>query len=126
LLLFNRGTVYGQERFPEPGVLFENSSLARVDITIPQDSLDFILGGGNEHSDHEFMATFKFSRDGNAETIDSVGFRLRGNTSRYSARKSFKVSLNTFIPGQKFHGVEKINLNGVTSVKKDHLWKRCC
>ncbi|GIS54586.1 hypothetical protein Ct9H90mP29_16280 [bacterium] len=46
------------------------------------------------------------------ETIDSVGFRLRGNTSRVSAKKSFKVDFNHFISGRDFHGVEKLNLNG--------------
>ena len=101
-----------QERFPDNGPLFDNSTLARVDITIHPDSLALILEEGNEQSDHEYMATFTFTRGDYSKTIDSIGFRLRGNTSRYSAKKSFKVSLNTFIRGQKFHGVEKINLNG--------------
>ncbi|MDX9904611.1 MAG: CotH kinase family protein [Bacteroidales bacterium] len=46
------------------------------------------------------------------DTVDTVGFRLRGNTSRSSQKKSFKVSFNTFTPGGKFYGVEKLNLNG--------------
>ena len=46
------------------------------------------------------------------ETIDSVGFRLRGNTSRDSQKKSFKLSFNTFIPGRQIHDIEKLNLNG--------------
>ncbi|MBK6347143.1 MAG: hypothetical protein IPF68_14665 [Bacteroidales bacterium] len=41
------------------------------------------------------------------DTIHETGFRLRGNTSRYSAKKSFKISFNTWVPGQKYHGVEK-------------------
>jgi len=41
-----------------------------------------------------------------------VGFRLRGNTSRYSKKKSFRVSFNTFTAGGKYYGVEKLNLNG--------------
>ncbi|MEX0987006.1 MAG: CotH kinase family protein [Bacteroidales bacterium] len=113
LLLFGSLTILpGQERFPEQGRLFDNSTLARVDITMDADSLAELLMVGNEHNDHEYMATFTFSRDTLITTIDSVGFRLRGNTSRYAAKKSFKVSLNSFITGQKFEGVEKINLNG--------------
>lgn len=46
------------------------------------------------------------------DTVDPVGFRLRGNTSRMSKKKSFKVSFNTFTLGGKYHGVEKMNLNG--------------
>ena len=37
---------------------------------------------------------------------------MRGNTSRYSQKKSFKVSFNEFIPGREFYGVDKLNLNG--------------
>jgi spore coat protein CotH len=112
ILFLVPGAVSAQDWFPESGPLFDNSTIARVDITIAPDSLARILEEGNEQSDHEYMATFTFTRGEYSETIDSVGFRLRGNTSRYSAKKSFKVSLNTFIRGQKFHGVEKINLNG--------------
>lgn len=104
--------VTGQERFPDLGILYDDATLARVDITIHPDSLALILMDGNEQSDHEYMASFKFIRGEYSHTIDSVGFRLRGNTSRNSQKKSFKVSLNTFIPGQKFMGVEKLNLNG--------------
>ena len=46
------------------------------------------------------------------ETVDSIGFRLRGNTSREAAKKSFKVSFNTFVSGREFYGVDKLNLNG--------------
>jgi spore coat protein H len=112
ILFLLSGAVSAQDRFPDNGPLYDNSTLARVDITIHPDSLAMILAEGNEQSDHEYMATFTFTRGAWSETIDSIGFRLRGNTSRYSAKKSFKVSLNTFIPGQKFQGVEKINLNG--------------
>jgi len=101
-----------QEWFPENGILFNSSNVARVDILIDQDSLDMILEPGNEESRHEFPAVFTFKRGATTSTIESIGFRLRGNTSRNSAKKSFKVSLNSIIKGQKFHGVEKINLNG--------------
>lgn len=112
ILLYSSAAISCQDRFPNAGLLFDNSSIARVDVSIDPDSLGVILTEGNEGSDYEYMATFTFTRGNFTQTIDSVGFRLRGNTSRYSGKKSFKVSLNTFIPGQKFQGVEKINLNG--------------
>jgi len=46
------------------------------------------------------------------DTVENVGFRLRGNTSRYSLKKSFKVSFNSFVSGRKYYGIEKLNLNG--------------
>jgi hypothetical protein len=47
-----------------------------------------------------------------ADTVDNIGFRLRGNTSRTSAKKSYKVAINSFFPGRKYFGFEKLNLNG--------------
>ena len=41
-----------------------------------------------------------------------MGFRLRGNTSRTSAKKSFKISFNSFVPGARVQGVKDLNLNG--------------
>lgn len=46
------------------------------------------------------------------ETIGDVGIRPRGNTSRSSIKKSWKLSFNRFAPGREFHGLEKFNLNG--------------
>lgn len=116
--------IIAQEWFPANGFLYDPTNVARVDIDIDQDSLDFILHPDNENSYYEFPAVFTFKRGATQSTIDSIGFRLRGNTSRRSAKKSFKVSLNTFIPGQKYHGVEKINLNGEhndPSISRSHI-----
>lgn len=104
--------IQAQNWFPDNGFLFDQTNVARVDIKIDQSSIDTILEPGYERRNDEYEAIFTFKRGASTSTIDSIGFRLRGNTSRYSAKKSFKVSLNTFIRGQKYHGVEKINLNG--------------
>lgn len=101
-----------QPYYPNPGHLYDDDSVPTVRIEIDSDSLDAILTPGNELSDHEYPATFLFSRGGEMDTVSNVGFRLRGNTSRYAQKKSFKVSFNTFESGRKYHGVEKLNLNG--------------
>lgn len=92
--------------------IFDDTSLPVVNITIHPDSLDFILDGDNSQSDHEFPATFSFTREGITETVENIGFRLRGNTSRKAQKKSFKVSFNTFPDSDEFHGLDKMNLNG--------------
>lgn len=109
---FFTSNLFGQQPFPEPGVAFEDSAVSRIDILIHPDSLYQILKPGNEGSDHEYPAVFIFNNGNTIDTIENIGFRLRGNTSRYSAKKSFKVSFNTFDDTQKFHGLEKMNLNG--------------
>jgi spore coat protein H len=90
--------------------LFDDTRLSSIHITISPDSLavlyDSIL------SDHYYMAGFIFDDNVNRDTLENIGFRLRGNTSRYSAKKSFKISFNEYAPGRKYQGVKKINLNG--------------
>jgi len=90
--------------------VFDDTYLARVDITIDSSSLNWIYN--NVQSDSEHYAIFRFRNNHIDETIDSIGFRLRGNTSRFSQKKSFKISFNSFIQGREFYGVDKLNLNG--------------
>jgi spore coat protein H len=99
-----------QPSFPPNIPVFDSSVVARVDITINPDTLDWLYD--HVESDLEFHATFQFDNGTINETMDNIGFRLRGNTSRYSQKKSFKVSFNTFEAGRKFYGLEKMNLNG--------------
>ena len=90
--------------------LFDDTRLSVVYITIPADSLAVIYQ--DVVSDHYFMARFIFDDHVKRDTLENVGFRLRGNTSRYSAKKSFKISFNEYVQGRKYQGVKKINLNG--------------
>jgi hypothetical protein len=94
----------------DDGPLFRDDLVPRVDIIINPDTLDWIYE--NVDSYIEFHADFVFTTDTIADTIPEIGFRLRGNTSRESDKKSFKVSFNTFHSGRKYYGVEKLNLNG--------------
>jgi hypothetical protein len=99
-----------QPELPPAGVVFSDEVVPRIDICIDPGMLDWIYE--NVESYQEFHATFQFDNGQITETIENIGFRLRGNTSRYSAKKSFKVSFNTFEPGRKWYGLEKLNLNG--------------
>jgi len=90
--------------------LYDDTHVARIDITIDPDTLEWIYN--NVESDIEHYAVFHFQNNWINETVDSIGFRLRGNTSRYAQKKSFKVAFNTFIRGREFYGVDKLNLNG--------------
>jgi hypothetical protein len=111
LLFFSTAAfIRSQPSFPDNGQLFADTVVPVVYITIPPDSLAWIYA--NPYSDREFRATFVFDDGAVRDTVDPVGFRLRGNTSRQSRKKSFKVSFNTFTEGGKYQGVEKMNLNG--------------
>ena len=92
--------------------VFDDSTLPEIRITIDPEFLSEILADSNQQSNKEFYASFAISKEGVTETADSVGFRLRGNTSRASKKKSFKISFNTFVQGREYRGLDKMNING--------------
>ncbi len=100
-----------QNNLPERGEVFRNDVVPRIDIQIAEADLDFIFAEGNEYSYIEHPATFIFNNGTVLDTVENIGFRLRGNTSRQAAKKSFKVSFNSF-ESQKYRGLQKMNLNG--------------
>ena len=101
-----------QEYVPELGTAFLADEVASVRLTLAQTDLDFILNPDNAYSNEEWPGTFVYESSTGTDTVSNVGIRLRGNTSRNAAKKSFKVSFNTFISGGKWNGLEKMNLNG--------------
>lgn len=99
-----------QPRFPDAGFVFDDTSLPDIYITLSPDSLNAAIQ--NTHIDREYRATFTFNRNGVQETLENIGFRVRGNTSRDAQKKSWKISFNTYEKGRDWHGLEKLNLNG--------------
>ena len=101
-----------QPNIPDKGELYKDDALPVIYISIDPDTLEWLYQQENLESAVEFSARFIFDNGEIRDTINPVGFRLRGNTSRYSQKKSFKVSFNRFTSGGKYYGVEKLNLNG--------------
>lgn len=100
------------QRLPQPPAneFYRTDVVPRIDITIPADSLAAIFA--NVTSDYEYHASFAYTAPGYTVSGVEVGLRLRGNTSRTSAKKSFKISFNSFISGTRLEGVKELNLNG--------------
>lgn len=98
------------QNYSESRKLYSDTTVARIDITINPVSLQWIYD--HVQSDSEHYASMHYTNSFINETVDSIGFRIRGNTSRDSDKKSFKISFNTFIQGREFYGVDKLNLNG--------------
>jgi spore coat protein CotH len=90
--------------------LFDDSKVSSIYIEIAPDSLNLIMT--DVLSEHYFMTKFIYDYDTGRDTLENAGFRLRGNTSRFSQKKSFKISFNEYVQGRKYQGVKKINLNG--------------
>ena len=90
------------------GLAFPQQEVTNIYITLDPDSLDWMLA--NLENEHEFPATFVFESQSLSDTVSLVGFRLRGNTSLNAAKKSFKISFNTFDAGADWQQLEKVNL----------------
>jgi spore coat protein CotH len=117
---------FSQNPFPENGELFRDDIVPRIDITINPDSLKLIVDKTDIWSEHEYLADFIFDNGHVRDTLKNIGFRLRGNTSRSSQKKSFKVSFNSYEKGRKYYGVEKLNLNGEHNDPSIIRTKLCC
>ncbi|MFT4972414.1 MAG: spore coat protein H, partial [Saprospiraceae bacterium] len=112
ILLLSLNSTFAQTPFPANGDVFRDDIIPRVEVFLPVDSLAIMLESGNEQSNYHWHATCIFDNGNGADTINNIGFRLRGNTSRTAEKKSFKISFNTYESGRKYKGLEKLNLNG--------------
>lgn len=99
-----------QPSIPEWGDAFLQDEVAEIRITIDPDSLSALLDPANGGNEYEWPATFEYHSSTRHDTLHYIGFRMRGNTSLNAAKKSFKISINSFIPGLKWLGLEKLNL----------------
>ena len=106
LFFFISYFVYGDDSWK----VYDDSEIAIINIYIDQDKIDWMYD--NVYSDSLHVASISFQNAHINESTDSIGFRLRGNTSRNAEKKSFKIDFNHFISGRDFFGVEKLNLNG--------------
>ena len=100
-----------QEVHPSDNEAFLQNEVASIYIDLPSDQLQLLLVD-SLYSDHEFLASFRYQSSVFLDTIHQVGFRVRGNTSRGAGKKSFSIDFNDFIPGQKFKGLDNMNLVG--------------
>jgi hypothetical protein len=90
--------------------IYDQDKVNSIFISLNPDSLQWILD--NPDVEHYLSANFIYSYENLSDTVENIGFRLRGNTSRYSQKKSFKISFNEFVPGKTYQEVKKLNLNG--------------
>ncbi len=103
---------FSDDFYTQSEVLFDDAVLPSIYITIDPDSLDWLLEEWNLENRRYLEATFRYVSPEIDTTIESVGFRLRGNTSRYAQKKSFKISFGEFGDTNRFYGLQQINLNG--------------
>lgn len=109
-LAFSFGSI-SQLVHPANSDAFKQDEVAKIYITM--NSQDFnTMVGDSLGSTYEFPASFIYISSTLSDTMASIGIRLRGNTSLQSAKKSFKLDFNAYVPGQKWEDLKSMNLNG--------------
>jgi spore coat protein CotH len=107
--------------------LYDDSQVAVIQITMSASALSYMYN--NPTSDSLHIASVHFSNALIDETIDSVGIRIRGNTSRYSQKKSFKLDFNQYKRGRRFFNLKALNLNGEHNdpsiIRSKLVWDLC-
>ena len=96
---------------PRGETLYDDQILGRIDVFLPPDSLAEMLA--NPNSNREYRSTVVFTRAGIQDSLFECGLRIRGNTSRSAQKKQFRISFNTFRPGQNLEGISDLNLYGM-------------
>ena len=82
----------------------------RINFNLNQSSFDSLINN-TSITDILYDSSVEFILSNQVFYLNNVGIRLRGNTSLTAPKKSFKLDFNSFEPGRKFFGLEKINLN---------------
>lgn len=114
LLLFAIAVVpaVAQTDIPPFGPAYIQDEIATIAITMQQVSVDEMLFGDPDYaSTNPFPAMVEFQSSVEDSLFNFVAVRLRGNTSLSAPKKSFKIDLNAFVDGQKYHDLEKLNVN---------------
>lgn len=112
----------------EPSYVFDINALPDVNLSVSEDEWNKLLNYYDKNPNNEecVVAAMQFTKNGKTDELETVGLRLRGNTSRrrpegkkgetHNASSpdwhhaSFSVDINRFVPGQRFAGLKKINL----------------
>ncbi|HQY21147.1 MAG TPA: CotH kinase family protein [Ignavibacteria bacterium] len=112
LMLFAAGFIIPRSAFSQGAgdSLFTGIQVHNVNIIFSQpnywDSLTIYYNQGNE----QFLAATVIA---NGTIINNVGVRLKGNSSytHPNNKKSFRLSFNEFVSGQKWNGLKGVHLN---------------
>lgn len=93
--------------FPENGTIYDGS-LHQILLTMTSEDATSLYSEAERWTDRKFSA--KFTYDGTS-TLENVGIRIKGNTSRNSYKQSIKIGTDEYIK-QEFQGLKTFNLNG--------------
>tara|TARA_R110002050_G_scaffold109799_1_gene221356 strand:- start:87438 stop:88970 length:1533 start_codon:yes stop_codon:yes gene_type:complete len=104
---------------------FIQTYLPSIEITMNDSTYQWMVNPNNIYSSNYQYCTASYKGpNGVVINYDTLGIRLRGNTSRAKYKKSFKFHFDKFTANQNFYGLKKVNLKAETndpSLIREHL-----
>ena len=122
LLIYYPTLLNGQVN-PDPDEVFIPNEIAEIQINMSEADKIELLADENIQSNTYYVCNLTFENSSLNESVNNVGIRLRGNTSRSHPKRSFKIDFREF-GGEKFHDHKKFNLkaeNNDPSQVREHL-----
>jgi len=104
-----------EDKYGEDHPIFNTSTIAQIRITINTTNLQWLLNPQNRFEKIYQNATFWFYNGIDDQTFSSVGIRVKGSGSRNFIKKSWKISFNAFVNGQKWKQVNKLLMKDMSS-----------
>lgn len=92
--------------------VFTDNQVLEIQLQFPQESFwDSLVA--NYETETYMMANLTVTDLYGTHTFDSVGVRLKGNSSygHPGNKKSFKIDFNRYVDGQEYDGLRKLNFN---------------
>lgn len=99
---------------PEYGKIFVQNEVSRIDIKMNENEKQELVYPEDASNNTYYKVEFRFQNSLLDTTLNEVGIRIRGNTSRNNIKKSFKIDFKEF-GGEKLKKLKKLNLKPNTN-----------
>merc|ERR1712137_179144 len=101
-----------EDNFGNNHPIFNSSTIAQIKLFMDPAALEFLLSPDNQHSSVYQKATLWFDNGATSKKMQTVGVRLKGNSSRGYAKKTWKISFTEFDDDNEWDQIKKISLKG--------------
>lgn len=98
-----------QHEIVTDNILFQDSIVNMIHVEVEDNDLAEILAQPDQRV--EKKANIIFVQGSRRDTIPYTGFRLKGQTSRFNPKKSYKLSFDAYEKDRKYSGVKKLSIN---------------
>lgn len=113
--------IYYDDEYGDNHPVWNISVFATVRVNIKESDYINLLLPENLYNESYASATIHFDNGHVKETIDNVGFRVKGQGGRMDQKKGWAMKFNKFVSGQKLLDIKKMGFKGCS--EKDSFVK---